>query len=318
MEPSYKKRIRGIDKHLQFYLTENEDYYLGLLFEDYLKSPLLDKYGLPKEFPNDETITPSPRGSVTRANQKGKFVRKQPEEKEIVIRHIDYVRKRDRVRVQYDRKYNIYVKELLHRFNTGLYFIVNDHGQKVVVSEKLNYSTVDSLKGTHIANIFCEIFNDFEVFDGNLNPAIHFNTRFEEIILPSGNLDNDNNLKDLIEIGGRFAKNEDEKKAYQKRLQTLKEYNPDIRGKGPNGFYGYIVFGFSDLDIVILETMYGGNATYVFSTENFENQIIKDKQTVLNNKLHQARFFHHDNWELKLRIFMDKKIEKTNANILYK
>ncbi len=78
--------------------------------------------------------------------------------------------------------------------------------KKQLFLKKLNYSQNDSLKGTHIANIFNEIFNDFEVFDEDLNPAIHFNTRFEEIILPSGSLENDNNFKDLIEIGGRFAK----------------------------------------------------------------------------------------------------------------
>jgi hypothetical protein len=45
MGQSFRKRIRRIDKHLQFYLAENEYYYLGLSFEEYLKSPLLDKYG---------------------------------------------------------------------------------------------------------------------------------------------------------------------------------------------------------------------------------------------------------------------------------
>ena len=76
MKQSYRKRIRGIDKHLQFYLSENKDYFIGLLFEDYLKSPLLDKYKLPTVFPEEEFVIPSPRGSVTRANQKGKLVRK--------------------------------------------------------------------------------------------------------------------------------------------------------------------------------------------------------------------------------------------------
>jgi hypothetical protein len=310
MEQTFRKRIRGIDKHLQFFLTDNENYYLGLLFEDYLKSPFLDKYGLPKQFPQNKSIIPNPNGSVTKANQKGCYVRMQPEEKETVIRHIDYVRKKDRVRVKYDREYNIYKKVLLHQFNTGLNFAVNEHGQKLVVSDILNYSSNDYLKGTHIANIFCEIFNDFEVFDKRLNPAIHFNAKFEQIILPSGKLDNQDNLDELIEIGKRFSKNEEAVKAYQKRLLLLKEYCPDIRGKGPNGFYGYIVFGFTDLNIVVLETMYAGNATYVFSTENFEQKVIMDKQTVINNKLHQARFFHHDNWESKIRKFMDDKLKK--------
>lgn len=308
MKNLYKKRIRGIDKYLEFYLTENEEYYIGLLFEDYLNSPLLDMYGLPKTFEEDQNRVPSQKGSVTRVNQKGKFIRKSPEEKEIVIRHIDYVRKRDRVRVQYNRKYNIYVKELLHKYNVGFNFLTNEHGQQIVVSDKLYYSKKDSLKGTHIANMFNEIFNDFEVFDNKLNPAIHFNTKFDEIILPSGKLDNSNNLDELIEIGGRFSSNEQDNKAYQKRLKVLKDYNPDIRGKGSNGFYGYIVFGFSDLDIVILETMYAGNATYVFSSQNFEEHVVKDKQTVLQNKLHKARFFHHNNWELSLKNYMNNLI----------
>lgn len=314
MEKSFRKRIRNIGKYLEFYLTENQEFHIGLLFEDYLKSPLLDKYGLPSKFPNGENCVPKPKGSVTRANIKGKYARKQPEEKETVIRHIDYIRKKDRVRVRYDRKYHIYVKVLLHQYETGLNFVINSHGQKVVISDKLINSDkqADKLKNTHIANMFCEMFNDFEIFDKSLSPAIHFNTKFDEIILPSGKLKNTDNFDDLVEIGNRFARDETEKKAYYRRLKILTEYEPDIRGKGPNGFRGYIVFGFTDIDIVLLETMYAGNATYVFSTENFEEQVIKDKQTVLKNKLHLRRFFHDDNWEVKLRNFMDKKNEGTN------
>jgi hypothetical protein len=306
MEHSYQKRIRRIEKHLQFYLTENENYHLGLLFEDYLKSPYLVKYGLPKQFPENKSLIPTAVGSVTKVNQKGMFVRAQPEEKEVVIRHIDYRRKKDGVRLKYDREYNIYKKVLLHKFNSALNFVTNEHDQMLVVSEMMNYSSRDSLKGKHIANMFNEIFNGFEVFDQKLNPAIHFNTTFNQIILPSGKLDNQNNFDDLIEIGKRFTKNENAIKAYQKRLHVLKEYNPDIKGKGLNGFWGYLVFGFSDLDIIILETMYINNATYIFSTNNFEQLIIKDKQTVLNNKLHQARILHHVNWEASIRRFLDK------------
>lgn len=310
MSQTFRKRIRRIDKYLQFYLTENENYHLGLLFEDYLKSPFLDNYGLPKQFPQNKYLVPAPKGSVTKVNQNGYYVRMQPEEKETVIRHIDYIRKKDSTHIEYDREYNIYKKVLLHKFKTGLNFVINQHGQQIIVSEILNYSKTDLLKGTHIANIFCEIFNDFEIYDDKLNPAIHFNTKFEQIILPSGKLDNANNFDELLEIGKRFTKNEEVINAYQKRLQVLKEFNPEIKGKGTNGFFGYIVFGFTDLNIIILETMYAGNATYVFSTDNFEQQVIKDKQTVLSNKLHQARFFHYDNWEVNLRKFMNDKIKK--------
>ncbi|HEY5587771.1 MAG TPA: hypothetical protein VIK86_02310 [Candidatus Paceibacterota bacterium] len=310
MSQKFRKRIRKIDKHLQFYLSENDNYYIGLLFEDYLKSPNLDKYGLPKDFFEDFNQIPNPIGSSTRANKNGFYVRKQPEEKETITRQIEYFRKRDGAHIKYKREYYVYKKIILHQFKIQLMFVVNEHGQQIVIGEKLNYSSVDFLKGTHVANIFCEIFNDFEIFDENLNPAIHFNTKFDEIILPSGKLGELNNFEDLVQIGKRFSNNEEHNAAYQKRLQILKEFNPDIRGKGSNGFFGYIVFGFKDLNIIILETMYAGNATYIFTVEDFEQKVIKDKQTVLNEKLHLARFFHHDNWEINLRRFMQKVKDK--------
>lgn len=312
MKKPFRKRIRNINNHLQFYLQENEKFRIGLMFEDYLNSPLLDLYGLPKIFPKNLYVTPKSKGSVTRANINGKYGRKQPEEKETVIRHIDYIRRKDGTHISYNREYNIYKKVLLHKYNIGFNFIINQHNQKLVVSDELIYSNDHThlLKNTHIINMFCEIFNDFEIYDKNLNPAIHFNTKFDKIILPSGTLDNIYNFKDLIEIGGRFTKNDADKKAYQKRLEILQEYKPDIRGKGPNGFFGYIVFGFSEFNIILLETMYAGNATYVFSKENFENEVIQDKQTVLTNKLHLKRFFHHDNWERKLRKFMNTLSDK--------
>lgn len=315
MENSFRKRIRNIGKHLQFYLSENDEFHIGLLFEDYLNSPLLGKYGLPTSFPDKKNILPEPKGSVTKANVKGKMVRKQPEEKETVIREIKYIRKKDNTKVEYKREYNIYKKVLLHKYNTGLNFAINSHGQKLVFSEKLvnSESTNHSLKNTHIANIFCEIFNDFEILDNNLNPAIHFNTKFDEILLPSGKLNDTESFKELMEIGGRFSRNETENKAYQERLKVLQDYNPDIRGKGPNGFLGYIVFGFTELNIVLLETMYANNATYVFSTKNFEEKVIKDKQTVLNNNLFLKRFFHNQNWESKLRAYMNKEIQKNKG-----
>ena len=88
-------------------------------------------------------------------------------------------------------------------------------------------------------------------------------------------------------------------------MHILKEYEPDIRGKGPSNFFGYIVFGFTDLDIVILETMYSDNATYIFKASDYEQNAIKDKQTVLTNKIMLKRFYHYDNWEQKIRTYLE-------------
>lgn len=305
MENQKRKRILNSNKHLISYLKENEEFHVGLLYEDFLKSQELSKYGFPKVFTDNNIIVPAPKGSATKANVNGKFVRKQPEEKETKKVHIKYKRK-DGTHVEFDRNYHVYVKELLHKFNIAIEFKTNEHGQKVVVSNKLIYNDepTNIYKNTQVINMYCEIFGDFEIFSTKLEPAIHFNKRFELELLPKGTF-TEKSLEEILEISKHYSKNDKEHGAFQKRLHTLKEYEPDIRGKGPSGFWGYIVFGFTDLNIVILETMYSDNATYVFKMDDYEKNVIQDKQQAIKNKQLIRRFYHYDNWENQIKQYID-------------
>lgn len=305
MENKKRKRILNSNKYLISYLKENEEFYIGLLYEDFLKSQELSKYGFPDVFLNNNVVVPTPRSSATKDNLNGKFVRKQPEEKETKKVHIKY-RRKDGTLVEYDRNYFVYVKELLHKFKISIEFKTNEHGQKVVVSNKLIYNDepANIIRNTHVINMYCEIFGDFEVLSTKLEPAINFNKRFDLELLPRGTF-NEKSLEEILEISKRYSRNDKEQGAFQKRLHTLKEYEPDLRGKGPSGFWGYIVFGFTDLNVVILETMYSDNATYVFNMDDYENNVIKDKQNAINNKQLIKRFYHYDNWENQIKKFID-------------
>lgn len=306
-------RIQNANKYLPFFLHENENFHVGLLFEDFIKSPDLKKYNLADSFVLNTNIIPTANGATTRNNVNGKYVRKYPEEKTTKRVHIKYKRK-DGTPVEFNRDYNVYVKILQHKYNTPLHYKINKHGQQVVVSEKLVYNeTPENIqKNTHIINIFCEISNDFEIFNLELEPAIHFNKKFEEDILPQGIL-SDDTFKELTDFAGKYTKNNDEKRAFQKRLHVLKEYEPDIRGKGPSNFFGYIAFGFTDLDIVVLETMYSENATYIFKAGDYEKNAIKDKQTVLTNKIMLKRLCHYDNWEQQIRAYLEELKKKRKS-----
>ena len=307
-----KTRIQNANKYLPFFLQEGEQFHVGLLFEDFLKSPDLKKYNIPQKFNSGASVIPAPKGPATRNNVNGKYVRKQPEQKTTRRVHISFNRK-DGTHVEYDRDFNVFVKVLQHKFNISLHYKKNKHGQEVIVSDTLVYNNKPEniLKNTHIINVFCEISNDFEIFNTEYEPAIHFNKRFEEDILPHGSLNDRDVMEELASFAGRYTKNNEEKKAFQKRLQVLKNYNPDIRGKGPSNFFGYIVFGFSDLGIAILETMYADNATYIFRIADYEANAISDKQTVLKNKTMLKRIYHYDDWENRIKDYLDKR---KNAN----
>lgn len=299
------KRIINSNKYLSSYLNENEEFQIGLFFDDIIMNKKYIEYGFPEVFSDNISIIPLPKGPSTKANVFGKFIRKIPEEKESKIVHIRYIRK-DGTLVEFNRKFYVYVKELQYKYNISIEYKTNEYGQKLAVSNKLIYNNEweNINKNTHVINIFCEIFGDFEIFTNKLEPAIHFNKRFELELLPKGVL-NDNSLKEILEISKHYSKNDNDHVAFQKRLHILMEYVPDMRGKGPSGFWGYIVFGFSELNIVILETMFSGNATYVFKMDDYEKNIILDKQNAISNKQLLRRFYHYDNWESQIKQFID-------------
>lgn len=318
MENQKRKRIQNSNIYLSEFLQENESFFIGIPFEEFASCVALSKYKLPTIFNEGDSIIPNPVGSTTKSNVNGKFVRKQPEEKEEITKHIEQRRKKDKTLVKFDRIYHVYIKEFQHKFNISLNFLTNKHNQQIVVSEKLIYNEESAIKNTHTINVFCEIFNTFEVLTTECEFAIHFNKKFEMELLPKGTLINNENFDEVVRISSHYTRNETEQKAFIKRLQLLKEYNPDIRGKGPNNFFGYIVFGFSEFEIVILETMYSDNATYVFKMVDYENNVILDKQTVLKNKLLIKRFYHHDNWETNVKAYftdLKNEMNEKTANI---
>jgi hypothetical protein len=303
-----KRRIMNSEKILSGFLKEGDDFHIGLLYEDFMSSPNLQKFKIPTTFNALVEVIPAPVGSVTKSNVKGKFIRKQPEEKVTKTVEIKYTRKKDGAKIQYKRDFNVYAQVLQHKYNIPLKFETNNHGQKLVVSPLLKFEndTQSVIKNTHVINMFCEIFNDFEVYSNKLEPSLKFNKQFESELLPKGKLTDVENFNDIVEVANRYTRNEKEAVAFIERLNVIQEYSPDILGKGPSGFFGYIVFGFTELDIVILESMYLGNATYVFETKDYESNVILDKQNVIKNNLAKSRFFHHDNWEKNIRRYLTK------------
>jgi hypothetical protein len=64
---------------------------------------------------------------------------------------------------------------------------------------------------------------------------------------------------------------------------------------GNGGFVGYVVFGFEDTGIYILESAYINNATYVFD-EGWEAFSQLTKAKILTQGVHHARIIHNKHW----------------------
>ena len=63
---------------------------------------------------------------------------------------------------------------------------------------------------------------------------------------------------------------------------------------------GQVIFGFPHKNLHILESMYFGNATYVFD-ERWEELSKMTKAEILDQRLQTDRVIHEEGWENRVR-----------------
>ena len=68
---------------------------------------------------------------------------------------------------------------------------------------------------------------------------------------------------------------------------------------GRGGFSGYVVFGFPEKNIYVLESAYTGNATYIFD-ERWEQLSKMTKAEILNEQLQTDRIIHRVGWNRRI------------------
>lgn len=83
------------------------------------------------------------------------------------------------------------------------------------------------------------------------------------------------------------------------RLERVNRYQPKFVAIGRAGFRGYVIFGFPEKNLYVLESAYIGNATYVFA-ENWEELSKRTKAEILSESLQLRRIIHRDGWDSEI------------------
>lgn len=84
---------------------------------------------------------------------------------------------------------------------------------------------------------------------------------------------------------------EGNKRFIQERLETLNVYGPDFTAVGRGGFEGYVICGFENQGIYVVESGCYGNATYVFG-HDWEYLSQLTKKEILDDNLQEDRVIH--------------------------
>lgn len=292
------KRVINPQKYLPL-INENENFYIGIEVKNNLLT-LLKKIGFSKNINIGETILPPIFGTVSEFNAEGKENPRKDLPKETVY----YPREwsltdwggYEHTGVSY-MPYERWQRELVPPPSLEFQIAEKD-GKKIVISKKFKKSNSEYGEIRHIMNLFLEIFDEIQIFKEDLTLPIKTEIiKLNWELLPPG-INPWNRVREKVKeiIENRSA---GEKAMISERFKKIESYDPEQIAIGLGGFTGYLVFGFKNKDIYLLESLHYGNATYILGTD-WEILSQMTKAEILKNNYQKDRIIHSDDWSSEI------------------
>jgi hypothetical protein len=169
-----------------------------------------------------------------------------------------------------------------------------------VIADPLAHTAENKDALLHCINLFRDLFGECDILTEDLAPFTGLKVRrLNWDVLPKGEMPwsrLQERMNPVVRaLGERTAP------AADFRLRLLaEEHSPDFAAVGRAGFHGYLIFGFKDSGIYVLESLFYGNATYVFG-EDWERLSQMTKAEILEGDLQKDRIIHRDGWDSAMR-----------------
>ncbi len=300
-----KKRIRVLNGNLDF-LKEGQPFVVGLRDLDSMKEKL-QAAGFGETITVGDTVLPTAAfGPISEYNANGKEIVHKDRPKETAYRQTEWhwtewhgrnnpVQQSRIVDVPYERYPRTYVDPV------GLELtILSDTNGNLVVTTPAHVYTAESAESIrHTVNLLLEIFGECYFFTEDLNEIIKVPLkRLNWHILPPGErpwTQLQKELRPIIETAP-----EGNRVVIENRLETINEHKPDFAAVGHGGFHGYIILGFPEKELYVLESLLYGNATYLLGSD-WEALSRLTKAQILQENLQKGRVIHRNGWEINLR-----------------
>ena len=263
------------------------------------KLDILNKMGFGEAPSIGECILPKIIGPSSRYNANGKFFIHRYQEKELCYRMIEWTYKQfngpgESVEVTDSRDvpYYRYPRTLIAPFS--IEFAIDAENSEMFLTSPLFVFGQDNEKIVTAINVLLEYFGYCEVLSEGFKSSIKGELiRLNWRILPKGKvLWEEQRTRIMPFIAKAKVSNQ---KVVEKRLETINSNSPDFTAIGEGGFSGYVIHGFTEKGIFVLESVEVNNATYVLS-KRWEEISKLTKAEILKNELHEHRVIHNKSW----------------------
>lgn len=272
------------------------------------KSKLLG-LGFSEKFEVGETLLPAPLGPVTKFNALGKEIPDKTKPKETRYREIQWCWEqwagRGHTKTICDNRlvpYKRWQRVFFAPPSVELTISQSKDGIITLVTPKTTFSKETEEDAVHKINLFLEIFGSCDILDENESPLVKTTKSLNWTILPLGKrpwVEQKKFLKPLLDL----ITDKRSIPVLQSRLEDVNSLNPEFSAIGNQGFNGYVIFGFPEKNIYVLESAFYGNAIYIFN-ENWEDLSKKSKAEIIQGNLQIDRITHtgeRTNWLEKIQ-----------------
>lgn len=297
-----QSKIQKVDKYLLEF-NEDENLYIILDDIDSFKDRLI-QIGFSSSLPIGEKVLPSILcGNVSEFNANGRYEKLRDLPKETYY-------KTQSATIKAYGKHDVYItkQQPYKKFQVGLtevapsvelLILLDDNNEKIVTSDKLifNENNINSIK--HTINLFLELFGECSVVDNEF--LSRQRTKIKKVswnVLPQGVMPWGKLKEPLIDL---LDKTEVESKEDTlRRFEYINSFSPDFVATGNGGFNDYVVFGFKDKNLYVLENSFAGNATYVFNND-WKTLSQLSKAEILAENLQTHRLIHRKYWKMSIK-----------------
>jgi len=294
-----KKRIRTLGSYTKG-LEDGKPVVISVSISD-IDSGSAINIGFSSSLSPGESVLPKAIGNITRLNAEGKYVPLKDKPKETHYRQQEWTWKEFRGRYNFEEKskivdipYERYPREYIEPPAVELNIVTTANDEKFIVSDSVELRTENDELLVHVINLFLEIFGHCEIRSKNLDSIIRAPLRkLNWDVLPSGKKPW-GELKPLLKHVTDNLSNGN-KVVIDKRFESINIHEPDFVAVGIAGFSGYLIFGFPEKNLYVLESTQTNNATYVIEN-NWEFLSGLTKADILKNRLHKERVIHRESW----------------------
>lgn len=295
------RKTRNITKYLH-HLQASEQYMLGFAVHPGLEARLQDLgFDVPL-MPGQRILASARKGPACRRNAEGFSIIHRDQPKETAYRQVVWTWTQFAGRHQTEEKskmvdvpYQRYPRTPVLPYSIELEIKMRADGQIYVASGPFINDGSNVVVATNSANMMRETLGGFEVLNKDLTNWVNAPLRrLHWQLLPPGRNPWESAVPALEEVVERAPAGN--RGVLRARLSAVGAKKPDFVAVGLGGFEGYVVFGFTQRKLCILECPQVNNATYVLPMDSWEHIAQMTKAEILNAGAHIARIVHTRSW----------------------